>query len=66
MLSLESRRVFSKFAFVLFCYITKHLMTGLLGNSEQCVMFVPISLGKTLLSVYEFSLSFSSLCRNNN
>ena len=25
---------FSKFAFVLFCYITNHLMTGLLGNSE--------------------------------
>ena len=28
---------FSKFAFVLFCYITNlHLMTGLLGNSEFC------------------------------
>ena len=25
---------FSKFAFVLFCYITNHLMTGPLGNSE--------------------------------
>ena len=28
---------FSKFAFVLFCYITNHLMTGPLGNSEFCV-----------------------------
>ena len=27
---------FSNFAFVLFCYITNHLMTGLLGNSEFC------------------------------
>ena len=27
---------FSKFAFVLFCYITNHLMTGPLGNSEFC------------------------------
>ena len=25
-----------KFAFVLFCYITNHLMTGPLGNSEFC------------------------------
>ena len=27
---------FSKFAFVLFCYITNHLMTGSLGNREFC------------------------------
>ena len=27
---------FSKFAFVLFCYITNHLMTGPLGKSEFC------------------------------
>ena len=27
---------FSKFAFVLFCYIANHLMTGPLGNSEFC------------------------------
>ena len=27
---------FSKFAFVLFCYITNHVMTGPLGNSEFC------------------------------
>ena len=27
---------YSKFAFVLFCYMTNHLMTGPLGNSEFC------------------------------
>ena len=27
---------YSKFALVLFCYITNHLMTGPLGNSEFC------------------------------
>ena len=27
---------FSKFALVLFCYITNHLLTGPLGNSEFC------------------------------
>ena len=27
---------FPKFAFVFFCYITNHLMTGPLGNSEFC------------------------------
>ena len=27
---------FSNFAFVLFCYITNHLVTGPLGNSEFC------------------------------
>ena len=27
---------FSKFALVLFCYITNHLMTGPEGNSEFC------------------------------
>ena len=27
---------FSNFAFALFCYITNHLMTGPLGNSEFC------------------------------
>ena len=27
---------FSNFAFVVFCYITNHLMTGSLGNSEFC------------------------------
>ena len=27
---------FSNFAFVLFCYMTNHLMTGPLGNSEFC------------------------------
>ena len=28
--------LFSNFAFVLFCYITNHFMTGPLGNSEFC------------------------------
>ena len=35
-LLLYSSARFSKFAFVLFCYITNHLMTGPLGNSEFC------------------------------
>ena len=34
--SLESGAQFSNFAFVLFCYITNHLMTGPLKNSEFC------------------------------
>ena len=29
---------FSKFAFVLFCYITNHLKTSPLGNSEFCFL----------------------------
>ena len=36
MLSVDNIRAFLKFAFVLFCYITNHLMTGPLGNSEFC------------------------------
>ena len=28
---------FSKFAFVLLCYIANHLMTGPFGNSEFCI-----------------------------
>ena len=43
---------FSKFAFVLFCYITNHLMTGPLGNSEFCFprisMFLSTSSRETL------------------
>ena len=43
---------FSKFAFVLFCYITNRLMTGPLGNSEFCFprisMFPSTSSRKTL------------------
>ena len=37
---------FSKFAFVLFCYIKNHLMTGPLGNSEFCfpqISMFPVS-----------------------
>ena len=41
---------FSNFAFVLFCYITNHLMTGPLGNNEFCFpwisMFPSTSFGK--------------------
>ena len=29
---------FSEFAFVLFCYITNHLVTGLLRNCEFCFL----------------------------
>ena len=36
MLSLKSWRIFQNLLFVLFCYITNHLMTGPLGNSEFC------------------------------
>ena len=43
---------FSKFAFVLLCYITNHLLTGPLGNSEFCFprisMFPWISSQETL------------------
>ena len=43
---------FSKFAFVLFCCITNHLMTGPLGNSEVCFprfsMFPETKLRETL------------------
>ena len=35
---------FPKFAFLLFCYITNHLLTGPLGNSEFC--FPRLRLGK--------------------
>ena len=38
----------SKFAFVLFCYITNNLMTGPLGNSEFC--FPRISMFPSTLS----------------
>ena len=43
---------FSNFAFVLFCYITNHLMIGPLGNSEFCFprisMFPSTSFRETL------------------
>ena len=48
MLSLASQCVFQKFAFVfinLFCYTTKHLMTGPLGDSKFCI---PSNLNVTL------------------
>ena len=34
---------FSKFALVLFCYITNHLMTGPEGNSEFCFPRISMS-----------------------
>ena len=47
MLSLKSQRVFPKFAFALFCYVTNDLMTGPLVNfvslESQC--FPPLRLG---------------------
>ena len=39
---------FSKFAFVLFCYITNHLMTGPNGNNEFCFPRISISSRETL------------------
>ena len=46
---------FSKFAFVLFCDITNHLMTGPLGNSEYCfpliLMFSSTSSWETKFTV---------------
>ena len=33
---------FSKFAFVLFCYITNYLMTGSLGNNKFCFPRIPM------------------------
>ena len=38
MLPLESQRVFQNSAFVSFCSITNHLMTGPLRNSEVCFL----------------------------
>ena len=35
---------FSNFAFVLFCYITNHLMTGPLRNSEFCFLWISMFL----------------------
>ena len=40
---------FSKFPFVLFCCITSHLMTGPLGNSEFCFLWIsmfPLTLSR--------------------
>ena len=51
---------YSKFAFVLFCYITNHLMTGPLGNSEFCFpqisMFPLTSSRETLRFSWDQSL----------
>ena len=58
---------FSKFAFVLFCYITNHLMTGPLGNSEFCFprisMFLRFSGYKIHCSPRDQSLSVKCCLR---
>ena len=51
---------FSKFAFVLFCYITNHLMTGPLGNSEFC--FPQISMFRAMRVSQKQNLPLSKLC----
>ena len=50
---------FSKFAFVLFCYVTNYLMTGPLGNSEFCFPQIPMrfSGNKIHCSPWDQSLS---------
>ena len=50
---------FSNFAFVLFCYITNHLMTGPLGNSEFC--FPRISMFSSTSSRETLSFSGSKI-----
>ena len=42
--SLESQRSFQILLFVLFCYITNHLMTGPLRNSEFCFLWISMFL----------------------
>ena len=53
---------FSKFAFVLFCYITDHLMTGPLGNSEFCFPRRDQSLS---VNYYRYTRQISDLFSNN-
>ena len=58
---------FSNFAFVLFCYITNHLMTGPLGNSEFCFprISMKFSGNKIHCSPRDQSLSvYYWFCRN--
>ena len=53
---------FSKFAFVLFCYIKNHLMTGPLGNSEsQCF---PGRSSRETLRIERLSLTLRGLTSN--
>ena len=52
---------FSKFAFVLFCYITNHLMTGPLGKSEFC--FPRFSANKIQCFTRDQSLTVLSINR---
>ena len=46
---------FSKFAFVLFCYITNHLMTGPLGNGEFCFPRISMSPSTSSRETLRFS-----------
>ena len=62
---------YSKFAFVLFCYITNHLMTGPLGNIEilgkQNSLFPPGPVIKCLLTnVKTFLLTFKRDSKTTN
>ena len=47
---------FSNFAFVFFCYITNHLMTGPLGNSEFCFPRISMFLSTSSRATLGFSL----------
>ena len=57
---------FSKFAFVLFCYKTNHLMTGPLGNSEFCVPRLRFSGNKIHCSPRNQSLSVNIASINDS
>ena len=46
---------FSNFAFVLFCYITNHLMTGPFGNSEFCFPRISVFPSTSSLETLRFS-----------
>ena len=65
----------SKFAFVLFCYMTNHLITGPLGNSEFCfplISMFPLTnieiLGKQNVVGFlqHFELESPSNCKVNS
>ena len=46
---------FSKFALVVFCYMTNHLMTGPLGSSEFCVTRISMLLSTLSRETLRFS-----------
>ena len=51
---------FSKFAFVLFCYITNHLRTGTLGNSEFCSPQIPMRFSGNKIHCSHWDQSWSA------